>query len=61
MSSAPGNLSALLLPWLKASAEEMARDLRDAGWEEDSAGLWRYNKGPRMHLFDAHAVLTRGT
>lgn len=49
-----------LLLWMKANAEEMARDLHDAGWEEDEAGLWRYNgKGRRMHLYDAHA-LTRG-
>lgn len=31
-------LGALLLPWLKSNAEEMARDLRDAGWEEDDVG-----------------------
>jgi hypothetical protein len=29
--SAPENPGALLLPWLKANAEEMAAELRDAG------------------------------
>lgn len=43
-----------LLTLLKANAEEMARELRDAGWVEDERGLWRKGWGPRLHLLDAH-------
>lgn len=54
----PNNIGALLLPWLKANAEEMARDLRDAGWEEDELGLWRI-RGRRgaFHIFSAHEIM----
>lgn len=53
----PGNASRLL-SWLKGNAEEMARELRDAGWEEDERGLWRRRKRQRgLHLLDAHEVM----
>ena len=57
--SAPGNISALLLPWLKANSEQMAADLRDAGWEEDEHGTWHHppTKRWRYHLFDAHEIV----
>jgi hypothetical protein len=62
----PENLGALLLPWLKANAEEMASDLRDAGWEEDERGLWSIpgterwtNQFQGLHLFDAHEIVRR--
>jgi hypothetical protein len=57
--SAPENLGALLLPWLKADAEEMAADLRDAGWREDERGLWRREGHGSHHLFDAHEITRR--
>lgn len=47
--------SGRLLEWLKGNALEMARELRDAGREEDERGLWRDGgKGMGLHLFDAH-------
>jgi len=57
--SAPETLGALLLPWLKANAEEMAAELRDAGWEEDGCGLWSNGTHRRLHLFDAHEIERR--
>jgi hypothetical protein len=45
-----------LLLWLKANAEETARDLRDAGWEENERGLWRRGDHRGLHLFDAANV-----
>jgi hypothetical protein len=57
--TAPENLGALLLPWLKANAEEMAAELRDAGWEEDERGLWSGEGHRRLHLFDAHEIARR--
>lgn len=57
--STPENLGALLLPWLKANAEEMAADLRDAGWEKDGRGLWSLGAHRRLHLFDAHEIARR--
>lgn len=53
---APTNLGAMLLPWLKANAEEMAHELRDAGWTEDERGLWGSDGYRRLHLFDAHEI-----
>lgn len=51
----------LLLLWLRASAEDMAHELRNAGWEEDERGLWRDTWGTRrdMHLYEAHNVMRR--
>lgn len=57
--SAPENLSAMLLPWLKANAEEMAADLRDAGWVEEGRGLWSGEGYRRLHIFDAHEIVRR--
>ena len=57
--SAPESLRALLLPWLKANAEEMARELREAGWKEDARGLWHGDGHRRLHLFDAHEIVRR--
>lgn len=52
--------SAALLSWLRGNALEMASELRDAGWEEDERGLWRFDgKGMGLHLFDAHENATR--
>lgn len=48
-----------LLSWLKGNAEEMARDLRDAGWEEDGSGLWSLGAFRRLHLYNAHEIATR--
>lgn len=51
------NIGALLLPWLKAHADDTAQELRSAGWEEDERGLWQYNgKGRRYHILDAAEV-----
>jgi len=57
--SALENLGAILLPWLKANAEEMAADLREAGWVEDEHGAWHHppTKRWRYHLFDAHEIV----
>lgn len=55
--SAPDNLGAMLLPWLKANTEEMAADLREAGWAEDERGLWNGEGHRRLHLFDAHEIV----
>jgi hypothetical protein len=57
--NAPENLGSLLLPWLKTNAEEMARELHDAGWEEDDLGLWSGDGHRRLHLFDAHEIVRR--
>lgn len=57
--SAPDNLGAMLLPWMRANAEEMAADLREAGWEEDGLGLWNREGHKRLHLFDAHEIVRR--
>ena len=57
--SASENLGALLLPWLKANAEEMAAELRNAGWKEDARGLWHGDGHKRLHLFDAHEIVRR--
>lgn len=48
-----------LLSWLKGNAEEMARELRDAGWREDGRGLWGMGTYRRLHLYDAHKIATR--
>jgi hypothetical protein len=45
-----------LLLWLKANAAETARDLRDAGWEEDARGLWSRGNHRGLHLIDAEDV-----
>ena len=45
-----------LLMLLKANAEETARELRDAGWEEDKRGLWSMGPHRGLHLFDAAGV-----
>lgn len=45
-----------LLLWLKANAEETAREMRDAGWEEDECGLWSMGEHRGMHLLDAANV-----
>lgn len=45
-----------LLLWLKANAEETARELREAGWEEDERGLWIRGAHRGMHLLDAENV-----
>lgn len=52
-------LGALLLPWLRSNAEEMAHELREAGWEEDERGLWSGEGHKRLHLFDAHEIVRR--
>lgn len=57
--STTDNLGALMLPWLKANAEEMAHELREAGWEEDERGLWSGEGHKRLHLFDAHEIVRR--
>lgn len=56
----PGDASRLLL-WLKGNAEAMARELRDAGWEEDERGLWRDTWGTErgLGLLDAHEAMRR--
>lgn len=52
--------AARLREWLRANAEAMASELREAGWEEDAPGLWRYlGRGKGYHLYDAHEVLRR--
>ena len=50
-----------LLAWLKGNALDMARELRDAGWEEDKRGLWRdtWGKARGMGLLDAHEAMRR--
>lgn len=56
MKTTPENMGALLLPWLKAHAEETARELRDAGWEEDERGLWSRGEHRGLHLLDADGL-----
>lgn len=46
-----------LLLWMKANAEEVVRDLREAGWEGDERGIWSRGARKGLHLFDAHEVM----
>lgn len=50
-----------LLLWLKGNALEMARELRDAGWEEDERGMWRdtWGKALGLGLLEAHEAMSR--
>lgn len=49
-----------ILLWLKANAEETARELREAGWEEDERGLWSMGEHRGMNLLDAADVEREG-
>lgn len=50
-----------LMLWLRGMAEDMAHDLREAGWKDDEHGLWRDNEhGLGLHIFDAHEKMKKG-
>lgn len=59
MGLSAGDRNRLLL-WLKANAEETARELREAGWEEDERGLWSMGEHRGMHLLDAASLSAEG-